>query len=94
MTIPLPPLSIVLGKRISHINRKNFIVGILAATITIIIAALLPSVANAQMDKVTASMAALKAKTAALGPPKIEGKDVVAGKDVPALYFGTNKMNN
>ena len=39
-------------------------------------------------------MAALKAKTAKLGPPKIEGTDPVAGKDVPALYFGTTKMNN
>ena len=39
-------------------------------------------------------MAALKAKTAKLGAPKIEGKDPVAGKDAPALYFGTTKMNN
>jgi hypothetical protein len=29
-----------------------------------------------------------------LGPPKIEGTEAVAGKDVPALYFGTTKMNN
>jgi hypothetical protein len=48
----------------------------------------------AQMDKVRASMAALKAKTAQLGAPKLEGNDAVAGKNVPALYFGTTKMNN
>ena len=48
----------------------------------------------AQLDKVKASMAALKAKTAKLGVPKIEGKDPVARKDAPALYFGTTKMNN
>ena len=39
-------------------------------------------------------MADLKAKTAKLGLPKIEGTAAVAGKDVPALYFGTTKMNN
>jgi hypothetical protein len=49
---------------------------------------------EAQMDKVKASMAALKAKTAQLGTPKLEGNDAVAGKSVPALYFGTTKMNN
>jgi hypothetical protein len=41
-----------------------------------------------------ASMAALKAKTAKLGAPRIEGSEALAGKDVPALYFGTTKMNN
>jgi hypothetical protein len=39
-------------------------------------------------------MAALKDKTAKLGAPKIEGVDPVSGKDVPALYFGSTKMNN
>lgn len=52
------------------------------------------SVSIAQTDKVATSMATLKAKTAKLGAPKIEGMDVVAGKDVPALYFGAAKMNN
>jgi Cache 3/Cache 2 fusion domain len=44
--------------------------------------------------KVNTAMAALKTKTAKLGAPKIEGTDPVAGKDAPALYFGTTKMNN
>src|SRR5689334_23373934 len=35
-----------------------------------------------------ASMAALKAKTAKLGAPRIEGAEAVAGKDVPALISG------
>jgi len=39
-------------------------------------------------------MAALKAKAAQLGTPKINGSDAVGGKDVAALYFGTTKMNN
>jgi Cache 3/Cache 2 fusion domain len=39
-------------------------------------------------------MADLIAKTGALGAPKLEGKDPVAGKDVPGLYFGATEMNN
>jgi hypothetical protein len=30
----------------------------------------------------------------AVGAPKIDGKDAVGGKDAPALYFGSTKMNN
>jgi hypothetical protein len=36
----------------------------------------------------------LKANTAKLGGPKVEGKDAVGCKDAPALYFGTPKLNN
>jgi len=39
-------------------------------------------------------MAALKEKTAKLGAPKIEGTEEVGGKEAPALYFGSTKMNN
>jgi len=39
-------------------------------------------------------MAALKDQTAKLGAPKVDGKDVVGGRDAPALYFGSTKMNN
>ena len=45
-------------------------------------------------EAVSISMADLIAKTGALGAPKLEGKDPIAGKDVPGLYFGTTKMNN
>jgi outer membrane murein-binding lipoprotein Lpp len=75
-------------------NRKSFIVGMLAVGCFVIAGALMQSVSIAQTDKVATSMATLKAKTAKLGAPKIEGMDVVAGKDVPALYFGAAKMNN
>jgi hypothetical protein len=80
--------------RDSIINRKAFIAGILGAGCFVATAILLPRLAAAQVDKVRASMAALKAKTAKLGVPRIEGTEAVAGKDVPALYFGTTKMNN
>jgi hypothetical protein len=39
-------------------------------------------------------MAALKAATAKLGAPKVEGTEAVSGKNAAALYFGTNKVNN
>jgi len=55
---------------------------------------LMPSVGNAQDVRVAKSMAALKDQTAKLGAPKIDGKDAVGGRDAPALYFGSTKMNN
>ncbi len=75
-------------------NRRSFIVSILAVGCFIATSMLIPSVGIAQMDKVKASMAALIAKTEKLGAPKIEGTDPVGGKSVPGLYFGTTKMNN
>jgi hypothetical protein len=54
---------------------------------------LMPSVGNAQDARVVKSMAALKDQTAKLGTPKIDGKDAVGGRDAPALYFGSTKMN-
>jgi hypothetical protein len=45
-------------------------------------------------DAVDRSMAVLIARTETLGPPHLEGRDAVAGTDVPALYFGSTKMNN
>jgi Cache 3/Cache 2 fusion domain len=77
-----------------HMNRRSLIVSIFAAGCFIATGTLIPSLSNAQMDKVKTSMADLKAKTEKLGAPKIQGKDPVAGKDAPALYFGTTKMNN
>jgi len=55
---------------------------------------LMPSDANAQDARVAKSMAALKDQTAKLGAPKIDGIDAVGGRDAPALYFGSTKMNN
>ena len=57
-------------------------------------ALLIPSAANAQDASVAKSMQALKDQTAELGAPKIEGEEAVGGKDAPALYFGSTKINN
>src|ERR1043166_6007843 len=63
-------------------SRKRFIPCILALLCLIL---LVPNVGSAQTDKVKASMAALKAETAKLGAPKVEGSD---------LYFGKTKASN
>jgi hypothetical protein len=55
---------------------------------------LMPSVGNAQDARIAKSMAALKDQTTKLGAPKIDGRDAVGGRDAPALYFGSTKMNN
>jgi hypothetical protein len=74
---------------------KHTVVGILAAGCIIAASMLLTTAANAQADpKVTRAMALLKADTGALGAPKVEGTEAVAGKTAPALFFGTTKMNN
>jgi hypothetical protein len=76
-------------------NRKRFLVGILAAGCFIATFVLMPSTGNAQADpRVANSMASLKAMAAKLGAPKLEGKEAVGGKDAPALHFGSAKINN
>ena len=56
---------------------------------------LLSSTAFAQADpRVATSMASLKGMATKMGAPKLEGMEPVGGKDAPALYFGTRKVNN
>ena len=75
-------------------NRKTLFAGILAAGF-MAASVMAPSVGHAQADpRVTKSMETLKSMTAKLGAPKLEGKDAVGGKEAPALYFGTTKVNN
>ena len=62
-------------------KRRLFILCGLAAGGFLSILFLTPDVVVAQADKVKSSMAALIAKTGALGTPKIEGNEPVGGKD-------------
>ncbi len=41
-----------------------------------------------------ATIAELDARLAKIGAAKIQGTDAVAGKEVPAIYFGDRKINN
>lgn len=45
-------------------------------------------------EDVQVAMKLLKSKAAALGAPSVKGEEAVAGKTVPALYFGDTKINN
>src|SRR5258705_3082793 len=45
-------------------------------------------------EDVQAAMLLLKSKAATLGAPTLNGEEAVAGKALPALHFGTTKMNN
>jgi Cache 3/Cache 2 fusion domain len=75
--------------------RSSLVAGIIALAVGLFATILLvPNAGNAQDARVVKSMEALKADTAKLGAPKIEGTDAVGGKDAPALYFGSTKMNN
>lgn len=74
---------------------KQIVVGVLAAGILAAATLVFTSAAQAQADpKVARAMALLKSDASALGAPKVEGTDTVAGKTVPALYFGSTKINN
>ncbi|HEY3180924.1 MAG TPA: Cache 3/Cache 2 fusion domain-containing protein [Casimicrobiaceae bacterium] len=76
-------------------NRKGLLIGILAAGCYVATSMVMPSIGNAQADaRVSNSMASLKARSAKLGAPKLEGKEAVGGKDAPGLYFGPTKINN
>jgi len=76
-------------------NRKGLLIGILAAGCYVATSMVVPSIGNAQADaRVSNSMASLKAMSAKLGAPKLEGKEAVGGKDAPGLYFGPTKINN
>src|SRR6476469_7957726 len=85
-----PMKSIVLRsfKKANVIGMFVLAVGLLATPV------LIPGVGNAQDARVAKSMAALKDQTTKLGAPKIDGSEAVGGRDAPALYFGSIKMNN
>jgi Cache 3/Cache 2 fusion domain len=73
---------------------KQMVIGILVAAPLIAVGLFAPISGVAQDDKVKTAMELLKSMADKLGPPKIEGMDTVAGKQVPAIYFGSTKMNN
>lgn len=62
---------------------------------TLLIAAALVATAAAHASPdPKATIADLDARLAKIGAPSLKGTDNVAGKDVPAIYFGERKINN
>lgn len=60
----------------------------------IAVAALAVAALTAHAEDPKATIADLDARLSKSGVAKLEGTDVVAGKTVPALYFGDRKINN
>src|SRR5689334_1081920 len=75
-------------------NLKQIANGISAIACLVGAGMFLPGVGQAQDAKVKAEMELLESMASKLGPPKIEGTEAVGGKEVPAIYFGSTKMNN
>src|SRR6185503_11997677 len=50
--------------------------------------------AQAQSYDPKATIADMDARLAKIGAPSIQGTESVAGKEVPAIYFGDRKINN
>ena len=75
--------------------RRRFAFGLIAAG-CLAVTAMVAGVARAEdaAAKVKASMQLLKEETAKLGAAKAEGTEQVGDKNVPALFFGGNKINN
>jgi Cache 3/Cache 2 fusion domain len=75
-------------------SQKQSVVGILVAA-ALVVAGLFASSSGAAQDaKVKTAMELLRSMAGKLGPPKIEGMETVGGKQTPAIYFGSTKMNN
>ncbi len=55
---------------------------------------LLLATGHAQANDPKATIAALDARLAKIGAPKIEGTDKAGDKTVAAMYFGARKLNN
>jgi len=85
-------------------NIKQFAIGISTVALFIVAApslpafgqvqANLPSASDVQDARVKTAMDLLESMAKKLGSPKIQGTDLVAGDQVPAIYFGSTKINN
>jgi ABC-type phosphate transport system permease subunit len=85
---------IIICHRTKAMSSKRAIVGVLTPGCMIASVMILPSVTSAQNAKVKATMEILRSKAEKLGPARTEGIDTVAGKNVPAIYFGTTKQSS
>ena len=70
---------------------------ILTLACAVVLAILIPCTMQAQQApdlRVASAMQLLESMAAQMGQAKIEGTETVAGKEVPAIYFGSTKINN
>jgi hypothetical protein len=64
------------------------------ARLAVIAATTLGALGAAHANDPKATIAELDARLAKIGPAKVDGTDTVAGKTVPAIFFGERKINN
>ena len=74
-------------------KKSKFLLVLLALTADFLVQSPARVFAGPAAD-VQAAMQLLKSKAATLGAPIVNGDEAVAGKIVPAIHFGTAKMNN
>jgi hypothetical protein len=77
----------------AQMKRASFTFWLFAVASTSLIG-LSPQALAGPSEDVQAAMKLLKSKAAELGAPTVQGQDQVAGKSVPALYFGKTDMDN
>jgi Cache 3/Cache 2 fusion domain len=78
-----------------EVTMKKSMLALLLLAFSVIFAVQIPArVFAGPAEDVQAAMRVLKSKAATLGAPSLKGEEVVAGKAVPDLYFGSTKMNN
>src|SRR5262245_7607179 len=85
----------------NHMNRTSSLFGLLATACLVAASVLMSGIGHAQTDaRVAKSMETLKAMTAKLGAPKIDGRQAIGGalaiggKDAPGLHVGSTLVNN
>jgi hypothetical protein len=74
--------------------KKSMLAVVLLAFTAVFTVQFSARVSSGPSEEVKAAMQLLKSKAAAMGAPNIKGEDAVAGKKVPAIFFGTTEMNN
>jgi hypothetical protein len=78
-----------------EVTMKKSMLALLLLAFSVVFAVQIPArVFAGPAEDVQAAMRLLKSKAATLGAPSLKGEEVVAGKAVPALYFGSTEMNN
>lgn len=76
-------------------RRKAFLLGLLASAAGVSTLVSASGVQPAQADfRISTSMAKLRSMASQLGAPRLDGSVAVAGKEAPALYFGSTLINN
>jgi hypothetical protein len=80
---------------ISPVSSNPSLIGVaMFAKRILVLATLVAAAAQVHAYDSKATIAELDTRLAKIGAPRLEGTDAVGGKDVPAIFFGSRKINN